>query len=298
MSVDRPPIVSITLTTFNRARKFLPRAIESVLRQSFKHWELLVIDDASTDNTPEIVRSFGDDRIRYIRLEYNSGYQCIPRNTGIKASRGNLIAYLDDDDAYTPDHIGVLVDAFQRNRNIDVAYGNREYYDEQTGEGPFPGNGRPYDFYELFRSNFIGTPDMMHTREAIERVGGWDPLVRMAGDYDLVLRMAKQNCRFLFIPKVITICYSHSGSITTSRKLPAFRTVRTQRKTSVLREASGRIQFEVKKFFSSNERLRREFPLLGDSRALKVDGLNSQVIYESRFIHLGKRLFGLLKRIL
>ena len=82
------PFVSIVIPTYNRAR-FLGRSVRSVLNQTYKNFEVIVVDDASTDDTAEIIKTFKDDRIRYIRHDANAG-GAAARNTGIKASRGNM----------------------------------------------------------------------------------------------------------------------------------------------------------------------------------------------------------------
>lgn len=91
------PSVSVIIPTYNRAH-LLGRAIQSVLNQTYKDFEIIVVDDGSTDNTEEVMKGFDDRRIRYIRLSQNSGGSSVPRNIGLKAARGEYIASLDDDD--------------------------------------------------------------------------------------------------------------------------------------------------------------------------------------------------------
>jgi len=94
------PLISVIIPTFNRARE-VRRAIQSVLDQSFCDFELLVMDDGSTDNTLEIVSSFKDPRIHYETAE-NSGGPAIPRNRGIRLAKAKYIAFLDSDDWWEP----------------------------------------------------------------------------------------------------------------------------------------------------------------------------------------------------
>lgn len=110
MSVDNP-FFSIVVPSYNRA-KFLPHAIISVMEQTFSDWELLVIDDCSTDNTGEIVVSYNDPRIRYIRNQKNIE-RSASRNKGIELSRGEYICFLDSDDHYLPAHLEKLHNAIQ-----------------------------------------------------------------------------------------------------------------------------------------------------------------------------------------
>lgn len=106
-------LVSVIIPTHNRA-SMLPRAIRSVQRQTYPHLEILVIDDASTDNTADVVANFNDPRIRYIRLEVNRGGSA-SRNTGIRAATGEYIAFLDDDDEWEPEKTREQLNVLQGN---------------------------------------------------------------------------------------------------------------------------------------------------------------------------------------
>ncbi|MBR2988532.1 MAG: glycosyltransferase family 2 protein, partial [Clostridia bacterium] len=90
--------VSIIMPTYNSA-KFIGESITSVLNQTYTDWELIIVDDCSTDNTEEIVTSFGDERISYIKNEVNSG-AAVSRNRAIDLAQGKWIAFLDSDDLY------------------------------------------------------------------------------------------------------------------------------------------------------------------------------------------------------
>ena len=92
------PKVSVVITTYNRAA-LLPRAIRSVLAQTYEDYELIIVDDCSTDDTPEVVQRFADSRIRAVRHSDNRG-QSAAVNTGIRLARGEYIAFLDDDDEW------------------------------------------------------------------------------------------------------------------------------------------------------------------------------------------------------
>src|SRR5947207_1112090 len=102
--------VSVVIPAFNYAR-FLPAAIDSVLRQTFSDFEILVVDDGSTDDTPQVVASFTGPRIRYIRQE-NAGLSAA-RNTGIRNARAPFVAFLDADDEWLPDFLATMLDAFE-----------------------------------------------------------------------------------------------------------------------------------------------------------------------------------------
>jgi len=97
------PKVSVIVLTHNRP-EMLRQAIGSILRQTFQDFEIVLVDDASRDNTPEVIKSFGDHRIKYIRHEVNKG-EAGSRNTGVTNSSGDYIAFLDDDDEWLPEKL-------------------------------------------------------------------------------------------------------------------------------------------------------------------------------------------------
>ncbi len=122
------PLVSVILPTHNRSM-FLNRAIESVLKQTYKNWELIIVDDASTDGTEELFKdiSLQDERIQYHKLEKNGG-ACIARNMGIRLSKGEYITFLDSDDEYFPKKIELQVQCFKNSKipNVGVISCGRE----------------------------------------------------------------------------------------------------------------------------------------------------------------------------
>lgn len=110
--IQSSPRVSVILPTYNRAR-LIGRSIESVLQQSFADIELIVVDDGSTDATPEIIASIYDPRLRYIRLEKNGGVSAA-RNEGIRAARGEYLAFNDSDDCWLPGKLAAQVELMQK----------------------------------------------------------------------------------------------------------------------------------------------------------------------------------------
>lgn len=105
---ERPPAISVITATYNRSN-VLRQAIASVRRNTFQDWEQIVVGDACTDDTAEVVASFNDPRIRFVNLPANCGEQSGPNNAGFGLARGRLIAYLNHDDLWLPDHLGGLL---------------------------------------------------------------------------------------------------------------------------------------------------------------------------------------------
>jgi glycosyltransferase involved in cell wall biosynthesis len=118
---ENNPTVSIIIPTYNRSR-LLARAVKSVLNQTYQNFELIIVDDASTDNTEEVVGSFNDERIKYVRHEKNKG-EAVARNTGIKAARGEYIASHDSDDEWLHEKLAKRIRAFENcSPEIGVVY--------------------------------------------------------------------------------------------------------------------------------------------------------------------------------
>ena len=152
------PLVSIIMPTYNSG-EFLPETIGSVLNQTYKNWELLIVDDGSTDNTLLISEEYAakDNRIKVFPLGYNSGIPAIPRNHGIRNAKGDYIAFLDSDDIWLSDKLRKQVDFLENNRDIFLLYAKCiiEKDGKQLGITPKkPKSG--YIFNDLFFNfNFI-----------------------------------------------------------------------------------------------------------------------------------------------
>ena len=166
-STPDPPLVSVVTATYNWS-EVLRWAIRSVRSQVYPNWEMIVVGDACTDDSVEVVESFEDPRIRWHNRDSNAGSQSQPNNDGIAMARGELIAYLGHDDLWTPDHLTRLVGA-QRKTGADVVFAIAEII------GP-PGSGlrtlsglRPNGY----AGGHLPPSALMHRRELSERIGGW-----------------------------------------------------------------------------------------------------------------------------
>ncbi|MCB2205726.1 glycosyltransferase [bacterium] len=163
------PLVSIIIATYNRA-DLLPRALESVMLQSWQYWELCIIDDGSTDDTPKLLKEFGtgDGRIRVFRQE-NAGPSA-SRNLGLQHCFGDYIAFLDSDDAYAVDHIALRVREMRMHPETDMLYGGFRAIGNDT-QLMVPDMYNPGREVPIENCIVGGTFFVRHG--VIEKAGGW-----------------------------------------------------------------------------------------------------------------------------
>ncbi len=212
---DQKPGVSVIMSTHNRAKDFLPKAIESVLNQAYLDFELIIIDDASTDNTKEVVESYQkkDSRVRYLRLDENFGCDTRPKNIGIQAALADWVAFLDDDCQFRPDHLAVLKKTLDRNPGIHFVYGDRWIVPtekmQKEGMKPQVGVYSEFDPFLLMSKNYIDTSDVMVRRDDLLAVGGFDEKIRKFIDWNLWVRLAKRGKLFKRVSFIITDYYLH-----------------------------------------------------------------------------------------
>lgn len=212
------PAVSVVLPTYNRG-KTLPYAIRSVLNQSFTDFELVVVDDASTDDTEAIVDAVADSRIRYVRHETNRGVSAA-RNTGIADARGDVVAFQDSDDEWFPEKLGKQMERFEHAPpNVGVVYtgmyrresGDRRYLPYATVQ-PKEGDVRR----SIVRQNFISTQMAAVRRECFETVGTFDEKLPALVDWELWIRFSDRY-RFLLVDEPLVRGGVNPDSISNNR---------------------------------------------------------------------------------
>ncbi len=197
--------VSVVLPTYNRAQS-IRSAIDSVLAQTYRDFELIIVDDGSTDSTRELVEQYSDKRIRYIRHEKNRGLAA-GRNTGARDARGIFIANQDSDDIWMPEklqrEVHALESAYPR---VGVAYSRLEkVFSEGAGPVYIPAsnaavaNGNLHR--KLLEGNFITMQVALMRKECFEKVGGFDESLSAFQDWDFWLRVSNAY-EFVYVPEV------------------------------------------------------------------------------------------------
>ncbi len=184
------PLVSIVLPTYKRP-KLLAQAVASVLAQSHENWELIVVDDHSPDDTPQVMAAFDDPRIRYVRNDPNLK---LPRtlNRGFALARGELLTWTSDDNLFEPHAIERMVARLQRG-DCDLVYADYYLFSQQDAQG------RPLDIHhdrlpdvvQLEKGNHIGAC-FLYTRQVFESIGDYDPELFLVEDYDYFIRVAQR----------------------------------------------------------------------------------------------------------
>ncbi len=208
------PAVSVVLPTYNRAH-LLSESIGSVLAQGYSDFEILVVDDGSTDNTREVVAGIDDKRIRYVELTPNRG-QASARNVGIKEAKADLIAFQDSDDIWMPEKLGMQVSALRESPPgtgvVYTAYericGNRR--DVLPSRRIVATTGDVHA--QLLRGNFITTQTTIVRRECFEKAGSFNESQKSMDDWDLFIRLSK-DCHFVFVDKLLVQCRVQSDSV-------------------------------------------------------------------------------------
>lgn len=198
------PAVSIVTATYNRSN-VLRYTIESLLSSTFSDWELIVVGDACTDDTADVVASFGDSRIRFVNLERNHGEQSAPNNAGVALARGEFIAFLNHDDLWTREHLGVCIDAIA---NADVVFtltigisGDDVFLSGLSSNGSYdPIYGAPASSWLVRRAAF-------------EKVGPWRDArtIVESPSQDWLMRASKAGLTIRAIPRATVIAVQSAG---------------------------------------------------------------------------------------
>lgn len=214
-------MVSIIVPTYNR-ENVIGRALRSILRQTYSSYEVVVVDDASTDGTESVVADLQDPRIRYIALQENQG-AAHARNVGIREAKYDYIAFLDSDDEWLPDKLELQMKKMLKSSEQFAMVYCRMRGLSRDGSGTFVCPQQDYVkeilegdlFKPLLFQNVIGTPAMVARRECLEQVGGFKETLHCLEDWELILRIAKR-WKIGFVDKILVQIHRSQGSVSTN----------------------------------------------------------------------------------
>lgn len=203
-------MVSVIVPTFNRGRTIL-RAINSILNQTYKDIEVIVVDDCSTDDTKIKIESLNNNMITYIKHDRNKG-ACAARNTGIKVARGEYIAFLDSDDEWMPAKVEKQLKFLEVN-NADIVFCSHiSYFNGKKAIVPEKKINSDLLYKKLLQGNFITTGSILGKTECFNQIN-FDLKLPRFQDWDLMINMTRKfNVQHL--PEILTVNYVQEDSIT------------------------------------------------------------------------------------
>lgn len=230
------PLVSVVVPSYN-AESFIGATIQSVAKQTYPNWELIVVDDCSTDGTRDLVRALAvrDERIQLIPLKTNSNLPAVPRNEGIRRAKGELVAFLDHDDLWFRRKLERHVLAHQGNRELVMTHSALLNYPNRFDIWQIrllPAPVRPMSSLDRLRAwNTVMCSSAVVQADVLTELGGFSERqdLRAVEDYELWIRIAEKN-QVGYLPEVLGL-YRISPTSTyqledMAQQLDALRTIR------------------------------------------------------------------------
>ncbi len=198
LNIENEPLISIVTVVFN-GEKHLEQTILSVINQSYKNIEYIIIDGASTDRTPQIIKKY-KSKINYSVSEPDKGiYDAM--NKGIKQAKGEYIGILNSDDFYEPDAVRIIAEHIKQHSETDVFFGNLYIINPELPDKQL----QTYKKSKKFEKQFsIWHPTVFIKKQTYDTFGIFDTSYKIAADYELLLRFYKKGCRFFYINEAIT----------------------------------------------------------------------------------------------
>lgn len=228
----KTPQVSVIIPTYNRL-DFLRMAVDSVFKQTLRDWELIVVDDASTDDTAAFLK--GNTRLSLIRLEENKGVS-YARNRGIEQARGSLICFLDSDDQWLPEKLAKQVSWMEQHPECPASYTDEIWI--RNGVRVNPMNKHRKYSGQVFRNCLplciISPSSIMMRSEVLENIGLFDESLPACEDYDLWLRLTLRHSVHFIEEKLIVKTGGHSDQL--SRKYFGMDRFRVHAMEKILKE--------------------------------------------------------------
>ena len=230
------PAISIILPTYNRAA-LLPRAIQSVIDQTYPHWELIIWDDGSTDDTAGVVKAFNDNRIRYYH-DTNHG-AAYARNHALEQASAEIIAFLDSDDTWQPEKLAIQMAALQKYPQIELMFSDflncnlekkleREAFEENQNAIKLLQTRQLDEHIHLITSrlldalayeNMIATDTVVIRRSVIQNYGVFNEELRNSEDFELWWRLGLAGVCMAYDTRLLLNRYKPAGSLSSASLL-------------------------------------------------------------------------------
>lgn len=220
MNIRFTPYVSIIIPTYNHA-DFLGKALKSVISQTYKNWEAIIIDNHSTDRTVEVINKFKDPRIKYIKI-FNGGILAKSRNLGIKIAKGKWIAFLDSDDWWTDDKLEICFNEVCENddlvyHNLEVVHKSKIFFEKKKFKGRELKRPILNDLLigAITQGNAIGQSSVIVRKSILIKIKGIDENINLVGseDYNTWLRVAQLTNEFKYINKNLGYILIHDSNV-------------------------------------------------------------------------------------
>jgi len=208
----KPGLVSVIIPAYNQGH-YLDQAVQSVLGQTYPDFEIIIVDDGSTDNTASIGCSYNAPHIHYVRQE-NQGLSAA-RNTGLRFAQGEFISYLDSDDLFLPDKLKLLMEAFETHPEFGFVAGQAIPINE-AGEpiGKLYDSPIPEPAEELLLGNPLHVGSILIRRSWQDRAGEFDVSLRSYEDWDMWLRLVRLGCRMGWVAQPVSLYRFHTAQMT------------------------------------------------------------------------------------
>ncbi len=219
MSKSIIPVVSIVIPTYNHA-KYIGKALNSVVNQTYKNWEAIIIDNNSTDDTDNVIIQYNDPRIKYLKI-HNNGIIAKSRNMGIRQAKGEWIAFLDSDDWWTKDKLEVCLSKI--NKNVDFVHHAHEYVSKSKSyfkKKIIKGRELKKPILNdlliggITKGSQISNSSVIVRKNILTKIGGLNENKMLVGadDYDTWLRIAQITDQFLYVNKKLGYYLFHDAN--------------------------------------------------------------------------------------
>lgn len=206
--------VSVIIPTYNRAKTIL-NSVNSVLQQSYSDVEVLIVDDASVDETQAVIESVQEERVKYIKLPQNSGAS-VARNIGVEYAQGQIIAFEDSDDIWHYDKLEKQMKYWKEHPEYAMIYCSYNMHKKdsvyQVPERDWSGDLEGDIFASLLVRNTVGTPTMLMYKEAFQSVGGFDTTMNCLEDWDFAIKFAREY-KIGYVEETLVDAFYTEGSV-------------------------------------------------------------------------------------